>query len=343
MSANTSAASTDTSSVSTTTTPIATGPQTDSVTAQIKPTSSYANVVQKDSNDNNNTKSGKFTDDTVKKSTVDHLPSASTSSNNNNNNNSNVNKNLDKKHDKETTATIQQSHTNDLTAISKDSNSDEPDIDDESFTRVVSHNKKDRNSRRKELQRKETGPSTNSNSSNAKSSNNKQRQQRSENGRSKDTNHRRSKGNRDDHHKDKSNAQSDGNSNASSDNNNTSTKNSSTISNNEASDEHAGNASGSANLSNDSAAAAAAKKFVEAPLPKVNAWKVSTRFSFVLICKDLLLFEFHSNTVEASQVFMAGFDHFWNIDKGMRGVSLSLYWKVDYSVSLASIQKSRHF
>lgn len=94
-----------------------------------------------------------------------------------------------------------------------DTNKDENVIDAEdeaSFTPVVSHSRKDRNSRRN----KERGSNGNSsggqnggrsNQTNSKS----QRQQRSENGRSKDATHKRSKGNNHRDDKDKATANSE--------------------------------------------------------------------------------------------------------------------------------------
>lgn len=124
--------------------------------------------------------------------------------------------------------------------------------DDSSFTPVVSHNRKDRNNRRNKDQQPAAAAARPNNGStkNGKAA----RQPRSE--RSKDATAKRPKGG----DKDKSGAHSDSSANASQ---------SADVSKITPTSSEAGNAG------EDDAAAAAEKKFIEAPLPKVNAWKVS--------------------------------------------------------------------
>lgn len=123
--------------------------------------------------------------------------------------------------------------------------------DDSSFTPVVSHNRKDRNNRRN----KDQQPAAATRPNNGSTKNGKAaRQPRSE--RSKDATSKRPKGG----DKDKSGAHSDSSANASQ---------SADVSKITPTSSEAGNAG------EDGTATAAEKKFIEAPLPKVNAWKVS--------------------------------------------------------------------
>lgn len=265
--------SSTTSATTTGTGPAATVADTKAITIQTQQSeplsSSYANIVQKDSHDKdktNATAKNRSVDVATKKST----PTASNVPSNNNNSNKHADKpkeSVAAAHESNNEITTSKSHAGDVDDATLDAE------DDSTFTPVVSHNRKDRNSRRNKDQTRGNGatvPSSNGGGRQTVTGSNKsQRQPRSENGRSKEATHKRSKANRDD--KDKTMGQSDATASGTtqhSGDSNTSAKTTPPTS-------EAGIAGADDTNAHSTASTDAAKKFIEAPLPKVNAWKVS--------------------------------------------------------------------
>lgn len=266
-----------------------------STTTTTTATSSYANIVQKDhaiDKDKSIKSSTSAAGEMAKKTSPTNLAanattnvpssfSSSTSSSNTNNNNT--------KTDKTKESTAQESNADHSASENKTNDPTNKDVidaeDDASFTPVVSHSRKDRNSRRNKERGQQhansnsattAGPNNNNNNNNAnrqsQSNNNKSRQPRSENGRSKDATRKRSKGNNHRDDKDKAMAHSEtatatGDSNTSNKANSSSTDNANTSGDDSNAPTSAGNTT-----TNSSEGVV---KFVEAPLPKVNAWKMN--------------------------------------------------------------------
>lgn len=251
MSANTSAAVTNDAStnqnVSLSSTSAGDSPKADTVTNVASSSSSYANIVQKDGTiDKEKIKNVKKTSDDGLKKSVKAVTSNTSDGN-----------------DKEKSKNL----TNNTSATSDLTNDTSIDAEDDSFTPVVSHNRKDRNNKRnKEHQASATATARNTNS-NSNRSNKSQRQGRDGGGRSKDGHSKRSKSD-----KDKSAPQSD-----------------SSTGNVVQSGDKVTPTPSEAGTSGDDANGANAneKKFIEAPLPKVNAWKVSSQLN---VEKQLIFF-----------------------------------------------------
>ncbi|XP_055324606.1 la-related protein 1 isoform X8 [Sitodiplosis mosellana] len=232
-------------------------------------TSSYANIVQKD-NANDKEKSNVKTTlagETAKKSAPTNSAAATNVPSSNTNN----------KTDKTKETIAQESNAdNNAPGNADDSNKDVSLIDaedDSSFTPVVSHSRKDRNSRRnKERGSNAAAAGANNAGRQNQSSNKSQRQPRSENGRSKDATHKRSKGNNHRDDKEKSAVHSD--STATTGDNSTSSKANSSSTDNANTSTEDSNALASAGNTTTTPSEGAVK-FVEAPLPKVNAWKIN--------------------------------------------------------------------
>ncbi|XP_031620917.1 la-related protein 1-like isoform X2 [Contarinia nasturtii] len=245
---------------------------TKNVSSTTTPTSSssYANIVQKDNADKEktNVKSTAAGGEPAKKSATTNSTAAVT----------NVpSSNINNKTDKNKEIIAHESNT-DINARpnTDDSNKDNNVIDaedDSSFTPVVSHSRKDRNSRRNKERGTNTtatsgGGNGNGGGGGGRQSNKSQRQPRSENGRSKDATHKRSKGNnhRDDKDKSTETTATSGDNNTSNKANSSSTDNANTS---------ADDSNGSMSAGNTTTSSEGTVKFVEAPLPKVNAWKIN--------------------------------------------------------------------
>ncbi|XP_055324575.1 la-related protein 1 isoform X3 [Sitodiplosis mosellana] len=233
-------------------------------------TSSYANIVQKD-NANDKEKSNVKTTlagETAKKSAPTNSAAATNVPSSNTNN----------KTDKTKETIAQESNAdNNAPGNADDSNKDVSLIDaedDSSFTPVVSHSRKDRNSRRnKERGSNAAAAGANNAGRQNQSSNKSQRQPRSENGRSKDATHKRSKGNNHRDDKEKSAVHSDSTATTAGDNSTSSKANSSSTDNANTSTEDSNALASAGNTT--TTPSEGAVKFVEAPLPKVNAWKIN--------------------------------------------------------------------